>query len=426
MTTYHVWTVGCQMNVADSERMASALERLGCTASPVLEEADVIVLNSCVVRQGAEDQVAGRLSSLFPLKRRNPEKIIALMGCMVGPRTEDLERRFPHVDMFMRPQQFAPLLDLTADIPLGDGCLPAGLSLKATGPTAFVNIVHGCDNFCTFCIVPYRRGRERSRPVSEIVAEVEGLVAQGVRDVTLLGQKVDSYGHDLGDIDLAGLLHAVHAVHGLDRIRFLTSYPLGVTDRLVDTVASLPKVCEHINIPVQSGDDDQLTLMHRGYTLAQFQDRMRVIKHRLPGGSLATDVIVGFCGETEQQFQRTLDLMEAVRFDVVHVAMYSERPGTIAARTMADGVPAEVKLERLHRVEDVQARIAAELNRPLLGQHLEVLAEHQKDGRWEGRTRTNKVVHFTAPSLALQGELATVRITSTSPWSLQGDLVSAG
>ncbi len=427
MGTYYIWTEGCQMNVADAERLGAELTAQGHVPTPSPDDADIVVVNSCVVRQQAEDRAANKLTAVSGNKSRRPQQTIALMGCMVGPRTEDLQRRFPLVDAFLRPQSFTPLLDLTQRIPLGEGCLPAdAIDLKATGPAAFVNIVHGCDNFCTFCIVPYRRGRERSRSVDEIVAEVVHLAAQGVRDVTLLGQKVDSYGKDLGNVDLADLLAEVSGVEAIDRIRFLTSYPLGVTDKLVGAVASLPKVCEHINIPVQSGDDTQLALMQRGYTLAQFQDRMRVIKQRIPGVSLATDVIVGFSGETEAQFQHTLDLMEEVRFDVVHVAMSSVRAGTIAARTLPDDVPAEVKSERLHRVEALQERIATELNAPLLGQTLEVLGDSQKRGRWEGRTRTNKLVHFDAPALALRGEMVEVKVTATSPWSLQGEVVAVG
>lgn len=288
-------------------------------------------------------------------------------------------------------------------------------------------MIHGCDNFCTFCIVPYRRGRERSRPIAEVRAEVEDLVARNVREVTLLGQKVDSYGKDLkGGADLADLLADLDPIDGLDRIRFLTSYPLGVTDKLVDTMAHLDKVCEHVNIPVQSGDDEVLAGMHRGYTLAQFRDRIARIRNAMPGVSLSTDVIVGFCSETEAQFQHTLDLLAETRFDVVHVAAYSERPGTIAARTLPDDVPQDVKKERLRRVEDLQEGIATDLNAAYLGREEMVLVETRKRDAWEGRTRTNKLVHFPAGSSDLTGELAAVRITGTSPWSLQAQLIAAG
>ncbi|MSQ27437.1 MAG: tRNA (N6-isopentenyl adenosine(37)-C2)-methylthiotransferase MiaB [Dehalococcoidia bacterium] len=427
MANYYIWTAGCQMNVADSEQLAAQLEALGYARAGSPEAADMVVVNSCVVRQHAEDRVANKLNALNASKKVRPSQTIALMGCMVGPKTEDLRRRFPHVDVFMRPQDFGPLLETARTQAAAEGCLPAPVELPVNGPTAFVNIVHGCDNFCTFCIVPYRRGRERSRPLAEVVAEVEGLVARGVREVTLLGQKVDSYGHDLGPgLDLADLLTAVNRVDGLDRIRFLTSYPLGVTDKLIDRVARLEKVCEHINIPVQSGDDAVLAAMHRGYTSAQYRDRIARIKHGIPGVSLSTDIIVGFSGEDEAAFQRTMDLLEEVRFDVVHVAAYSVRPGTIAARTLADDVPDEAKKARLQRVEALQERVATELNGPLRQREVDVLVETRKDGRWEGRTRTNKLVHFPVDASDLRGEMARVKVVSTSPWSLQGELISAG
>jgi len=414
--TYYIWTVGCQMNVADSERLGAELESLGYQQAATADDADVVVVNSCVVRQHAEDRVANKLHALRPGKR--PDQTIALMGCMVGPRTEELRKRFPHVDVFMRPQAFGPLLERIT----GEGCLP--VQLPVNGPTAFVNVIHGCDNFCTFCIVPYRRGRERSRPIPEVREEVEGLVRRGVREVTLLGQKVDSYGKDLKDgTDLADLLTDLNGVDGLDRIRFLTSYPLGVTDKLVDAIAGLEKVCEHVNIPVQSGDDEVLAVMHRGYTVDQFRDRIARIRDAVADASLSTDVIVGFCGETEAQFQHTMDLLDEVRFDVVHVAAYSERPGTIAARTLPDDIPLAVKKERLQRVEQLQESVARAINAPLLGSTPEILVDGRKEGRWEGRTRTNKLVHFASEDAGL-GEMVTVEITATSPWSLQGVLRS--
>jgi len=427
MPNYYIWTMGCQMNVADSDQLGAQLEALGYAQAWSPEAADIVVVNSCVVRQHAEDRVANKLSALNASRKARPDQTIALMGCMVGPKTQDLRRRFPHVDVFMRPQDFEPLLEAARAKPAAEGCLPSLLELPVTGPTAFVNVIHGCDNFCTFCIVPYRRGRERSRPLAEVVAEVESLVTRGVREVTLLGQKVDSYGQDLdAGVDLAGLLTAVNGVDGLDRIRFLTSYPLGVTDQLIDRIARLDKVCEHINIPVQSGDDGVLTAMHRGYTIAQFRDRIDRIKDGIPGVSLSTDIIVGFSGEDEDAFQRTLDLLEEVRFDVVHVAAYSVRPGTIAARTLPDDIPVEVKKARLQRVEALQQRVATELNQRLCDREVAVLVEGRKDGRWEGRTRTNKLVHFPAGASDLRGEMAQVRVVGAGPWSLQGDLISAG
>ncbi len=422
MPTYHIWTIGCQMNAADSERLGAALDALGYATSPTLEEADVIVLNSCVVRQGAEDKVAGRLGSLKSLKREHPEKVISLMGCMVGPKQDDLKRRFPYVDVFMRPQQFEPLVKL---IEARDGtCLDrsGGYVPQHPNVATFVPIIHGCDKFCTFCIIPYRRGRERSRPVEELVREGEMLAARGVKEVTLLGQNVDSYGHDLEPRhDLADLLYAMHDIEGLQRIRFLTSHPNDMSDHIIHAVAELPKACEHINLPVQAGDDRVLAAMRRGYTAADYLRLVDRIRNIIPDVSMSTDVIVGFPGETAEQFQHTLDLLEQVRFDKVHVAAYSPRPGTIAWRTLPDDVLREEKQRRLSAIEELQERVATELNLRLLGTAQEVLVEGVKDGKGFGRTRTNKLAHLNDAADRV-GQIIQARITDTSPWYLMGEV----
>ena len=420
MTTYHIWTVGCQMNVADSERLGAALERLDCSESPVLEEADIIVLNSCVVRQGAEDKAAGRLGSLAALKRRHPDKLLALMGCMVGPKTEDLKRRFPHVDSFMRPQEFGDLLRL---VEARQGtCIDNSLPLVPSRPSvaAFVPIIHGCDKFCTFCIIPYRRGRERSRPVPELVMEVEMLVKRGVKEVTLLGQNVDSYGHDLPEQpDLADLLSAVNQVRGIRRVRFLTSHPNDMSQRIIDAVAREEKVCEYINLPVQAGDNEVLANMHRGYTREEYLELVVRVRQAMPEVGLTTDAIVGFPGETEEQFERTMELLHTVRFDKVHVASYSPRPGTIAWRKTEDDVPPEEKRRRHVALEELQREISWEINWGMLGRTEEVLIEGEKDGRWHGRTRSNKLVYVDGGGRYL-GELVSVEIQEATPWSVQG------
>jgi tRNA-2-methylthio-N6-dimethylallyladenosine synthase len=424
MPSYHVWTVGCQMNVADSERLASALDQLGYQRVPQAEQADVVVLNSCVVRQGAEDKVVARLDSLRGYKRKNPDVTIALMGCMVGPRIESLQERFPHVDFFLRPQEFQGLVDFAAERQ-GLSCDTDLALLVPSRPqvSTFVPIIHGCDEFCTYCIVPYRRGRERSRPIPELVHEAEMLVQRGVVEITLLGQIVDRYGHDLPDSPgLADLLAAINAVEGLQRIRFLTSHPRDMGQRILDAVASLPKVCEHLNIPFQAGDNDVLKRMRRPYTIEQYLELVERARATIPGVSLSTDVIVGFCSETEEEFQRTVDVLEQVRFDVVHVAAYSTRPGTIASRKLVDDVPVKEKLRRKGIVETLQERIAAEVNAQLLGTKQEVLVERKAKGRWEGRTRTNKIVHFDDSSQDWTGRLTEVEIVRTSPWSLIGIL----
>ena len=295
MHSYHIWTIGCQMNKADSERLENALGQMGLSKNESPDDADVIVLNSCVVRQSAEDKVVGMLSRLKPLKRRDPDKVVALMGCMVGPKTTPLEDRFPYVDVFMRPQQYEPLIDLLGER-MGidtEGCI--GPLTARADVTTYVPIIHGCDKFCSFCIIPYRRGREVSRPVEDIVRETQLLAHRGVKEVTLLGQNVDSYGHDLpGRPDLGDLLGAVNDVDGLDRIRFLTSHPNDMSDHIIDAVAGLDKVCEHINLPFQAGDDEILAKMRRGYTNEEYRRLVDEIRSRIPNVSMSTDLIVVF------------------------------------------------------------------------------------------------------------------------------------
>ncbi len=415
---FHVWTVGCQMNIADSQKLAAGLRRLGLTEVADADSADLVVLNTCSVRGHAEERAFGKLGILRKQRRQGRDFKIAVMGCLVGPRTDELQRRFPFVDAWARPQQFDPILRILGLEDTGGEFWPATFGEPA-GPAAFVPVIHGCDKFCTYCIVPYRRGRERSRPVEEVRSEVEHLAARGVREVTLLGQTVEAYGHDLPERpDLGDLLRAVHDVPGIQRLRFLTSYPPDLTPRIVDAVAELPKVCGFFNIPVQSGDDAVLARMRRGYTVAEYVEKVALIRDRIPDAAITTDVIVGFCGETDAEFQHTRDLLSSLRFDKVHVAAYSPRPGTIADRRLEDDVPPEVKAERLQAVERLEGAISAEINAALIGQDVEVLVETRREGRWQGRTRSNKLVHFageTAP-----GEMATVRVERATAWSLQG------
>lgn len=433
--TYAIWTIGCQMNKADSRRVAAALEARGYRPASHLEEADVVILNSCVVRESAERRVVGRLSSLKGLKRRRPGVFIGVMGCLVGADRPALARRFSHADAFFTIEELDEFLALVPDPTPRPPSLPGkgepsvarlpsphrGGAGGGVGVTAYVPIIRGCDNFCTYCIVPFRRGRERSRPPAEVVAEVQALVARGVREVTLLGQNVDSYGHDLpGQPDLANLLALVHAIEGLWRIRFLTSHPKDMSDRLIDAVAALPRVCEAINLPVQAGDDAILQAMHRGYTVAQYSDRVARMRARIPNLALTTDVVVGFPGETAAQFQHTYDLLAEFRFDQVHVAAYSPRPGTRAAR-WPDDVPPEEKERRRRAVEELQTGIAQAINNTYLGRTVEVLVEGQHKGRWRGRTRTDKLVFFEDDANWL-GRLAEVKVIHAGPWSLRGRL----
>jgi len=431
MHSYHIWTIGCQMNKADSERLGSALEQMGLQPVERANEADVIVVNSCVVRQNAEDKVVGNLTFMAPLKTKRPGRVMALMGCMVGPETGELQRRFPHVDVFMRPQQYGPLLELVGNR-LGldwEGCVGP---LAPTHPdvTCYVPIIHGCDLMCSFCIIPYRRGRQVSRPMDEVVREVELLVARGVKEVTLLGQTVDAYGHDLSDKpDLADLLERLNAVCGLKRIRFLTSHPSFMSDRIIEAVAGLPKVCEHINLPVQAGDDEVLRRMRRPYTHREYVGLVQRIRDAMPGAAMSTDIIVGFPGETHEQFQRSLELVSGLRFDKVHCAAYSGRPGTIADRTMPDDVTSEQKAQRLAELERLQESILIQDNARLVGREQEILVEGRHKGKWQGRTRGNKLVFFSQETGRDEadrlGQLVNVNIDKTTAWSLQGTPVSS-
>jgi len=440
---YHIWTEGCQMNVADSQRVASSLEKLGYQATLRPEEADVVILNTCVVRQSAEDKAYGRLTSLRPLKEKRPEIVINLMGCLVGVRSNGrLRERFQFVDVFSPPSDPAPLVAfLTQDeshnleqeetegrfaLMDEDFNLPAGECGKLVA--AYVPVVLGCSHACTFCVIPYRRGVERSRMVGDILTEVRALVDQGVKEVTFLGQIVDRYGKDIPDgPDLAGLLHIVHDMDGLERIRFLTSHPNYMTDELFDAIAELPKVMPHIEVPVQSGDDQVLANMRRGYSPDDYRRLIDKIRHRLgcsfPGVSIATDIIVGFPGESEAQFQRTYDLLAELKLDVAHLARYSPRPGTVAERRMEDDVSEAEKWQRFRVLEELQESIAGEINGNYVGREVSVLFEEKVKGRWKGRTTTNKLV-FVESDEDVAGKVLPVKITWGGPWSMQGTINS--
>lgn len=437
---YHIWTAGCQMNVADSQRVGSELEKLGYRSTSNYRNADVIVLNTCVVRQSAEDKATGFLWSLKPIKEAKPDKVLALMGCMVGVRGGGkLAKAFPHVDVFMPPSEPAPLVDFLLareseqqqleqrhKLQNEEFLLRLPLHEKNNLITAHVPVIYGCNHVCTFCIIPSRRGQERSRPIGEIAAEVRSLVDQGVREVTLLGQIVDRYGFDVPDGPrLPDLLRVLNNLDGLERIRFLTSHPNYMSDELLDTVASLPKVCEHIEVPNQAGDDDILRQMKREYTMAEYEALIGRIRARMPEACIATDIIVGFPGETESQFQATLDWLERLKLDVCHVAMYSPRPGTVSAKLLPDDVPPEEKKRRLDAVNQLQEKIVAEINSRYLDRTVEILVEDKQGGRWEGRwkgrTRTNKLVFFADDSgTNWQGQQVNVQITWTGPWSMRG------
>ena len=425
------------MNVADSQRVGSSLEHLGYTLTETIEEADVIVLNTCVVRQAAEDKAMGRITSLSPLKKKNPNLVINVMGCMVGVRgAEKLRAKLPFVDVFSPPSDPGPLIshltqgevqslensETTRRFLMMDEELILPIAEQGKLVSAHVPIVYGCSHACTFCIIPSKRGGERSRPVGDIVNEIRSLARQGVKEITLLGQIVDRYGKDIPDgPNLAALLRIIHEVEGIERIRFLTSHPNYFDDDLIQAIAELPRVMPHIELPIQAGDDEVLLNMKRGYTQQQYRDLIAKIRKQIPNCSIATDIIVGFPGETEEQYMETHRLLSDLKLDVVHLARYSVREGTVAARRMEDNVPEEDKLRRLHILDDLQEKIVDEINKKYLGEKVDVLFEEKVKDRWRGRTPTNKLV-FVQSDDDLRGKILPVTITWTGPWSMQAVL----
>ncbi len=431
------------MNEADSRHLGSQLERLGFSQTASPENADLVVLNTCVVRQQAEDKAVTRLGYAAELKRRNPKVTVGLMGCMVGMKEEkSLRERFPFVDVFMPPSDPAPLLRHLHD---GDGedaeariaetqaravrdaiqdeeyILPA-LQRQST-VTANVPIVLGCSHACTFCIIPYRRGAERSRPPQDILHEIAKLTEQGVREVTLLGQIVDRYGTDFGEpYGLAELLRDVAAVPGLLRVRYLTGHPNYMSDAIIEATRDEAKVMNHFELPIQAGSDKVLEDMKRGYTVAEYRALIERVRRLCPDSTIHTDIIVGFPGETEADFWETYHLLEELELDKVHLAKYSVRPKTIAARKLPDDVP-EAEKDRRHRlIDELQEKILIRRNARWLEQEVEVLVESRQKGKWRGRTPHNRLVFFE-DARNLMGALVDLRVTQTSAWSMQGDLV---
>lgn len=429
---FFIWTMGCQMNEADSQKVAAMLQEVGYRKAEDENDADIVILNSCVVRQAAEDKVAGRLDYLGRIKREKPEMPLVLTGCMVTRQQEKLKQRFPHVDLFFNPSDFHKLVEVVPELELLEDDLASlphyyqpQLSGNKVGVSAFVPIIYGCNFVCSYCIVPYRRGKETSRAFNDIVTEVERLVDGGVREVTLLGQTVNAYGYDLEEkSSLSKLLEAVDRVPGLERLRFLTSHPKYMGDDVLDAIADLDSACEHMNLPVQAGDNEILQRMRRTYTRDLWMERIATTREKVPGVTVATDIIVGFPGETEEQFMQTYDMLERTRVDKVHLAMYSPRPGTLSSR-WEDDVPHEEKLRRHNVLEAQQERISTEINEKRLGDTYEVLVESKEKGRWTGRTRGNTLVHFDDDGVTdVLGKMIDVRITKTRPWYLLGEAVS--
>jgi tRNA-2-methylthio-N6-dimethylallyladenosine synthase len=438
MAKLHVITYGCQMNEYDSERVAGLLREQRYELTDTETDADLILVNTCAIREKAEDKVFSKLGELGKLKSRRPGVLVGVMGCMAQLHKAEIQRRAPQVDLVFGSPAIARVADLVEQVrrerrpvlETGEGPL-VKITAKPTNASrlkAFVTVMEGCEKRCTFCVVPTTRGRERSHTPASIVAEVRGLVAEGCREVTLLGQTVNAYGRDLTPTtDLAALFEAVNEVEGLARIRFTTSNPYNLTPRLIAAVRDVPKVCEWFHLPLQSGSDRILARMNRGYTRDEYLGLIEALREAVPDISLSTDLIVGFPGETEADFAATLAVVERVGYDNAFVFRYSPRPGTPAA-TMPDQIPPEVKAERNARLLDVTTRSAHVRSRRRLDEDVEVLVDgtaKKNPGELSGRTRCNRIVNFDGQGKVAVGDLARVRVTEVLPHSLRGVLAPA-
>jgi tRNA-2-methylthio-N6-dimethylallyladenosine synthase len=428
---YYVWTVGCQMNISDSERLEAALQGVGYAPADRPEDASFIVLNSCSVRASAEERIIGKLGELQRVKRNLPDTTVVLWGCMVGPNNQSIfKQQLPIVDHFVSPSAVDEVVALAPHslYQIDEPALPVA---DWTHPPVSVHvpIQYGCNMSCAFCVIPLRRGRERSRPLAEIVEEVRRIVARGAKEITLLGQIVDSWGHDLpGRPDLADLLRAVHEVPGLLRLRFLTSHPAWMTDKLIQTMAELPRCMPELNLPIQSGHDHILKIMRRGYTVQRYRELVGRIRTAMPHIAMVTDIIVGHPGEQREHFEATKAFIEEMQFDKVHIAAYSARPGTRASVMEDDleqAVPESEKQARRLELDQVQEHIATRRSAAFLGENVEVLVEGEHKGKWRGRTPGNKLVFFSDQNY-WNGRIAHVHIIATGPWSLQGELIGEG
>ncbi|NLW23838.1 MAG: tRNA (N6-isopentenyl adenosine(37)-C2)-methylthiotransferase MiaB [Clostridia bacterium] len=436
--SYFIQTFGCQMNERDSEVLAGMLEKMGYQQTSELEQADLILFNTCCVREKAENKVLSYLGELKDLKSRNPELIIGVCGCMVQQKgmAETIRRSAPHVELLFGTHNIHQLPDLIENILASrepqisiwesEGQVLENLPSQREFPfKALVNITYGCNNFCTYCIVPYVRGRERSRLPEHILEEIKNLVADGVVEVMLLGQNVNSYGKDLENIkiDFADLLEQVNQIEGLKRIRYMTSHPRDFNDKLIQTIAKCEKVCKHFHLPVQAGSNKILQKMNRGYTREQYLQLVEQIRKYHPDAVITTDIIVGFPGETEEDFQQTLDLVEKVRFDGAFTFIYSPRTGTPAAR-FKEQIDSEVKKERIQRLNDLVNKIGKEINEKYLNKTVEVLVEGTSKTNAEmlsGKTEGNKTVIFPGDS-SLTGKFVEVVIEEPQTWILKGKI----
>ncbi|WP_459195400.1 tRNA (N6-isopentenyl adenosine(37)-C2)-methylthiotransferase MiaB [Wukongibacter baidiensis] len=434
---YFIATYGCQMNEHDSEKLAGMLSNMSYLECDNKEEADLIIFNTCCVRENAELKVYGNLGQLKALKKKKPDMIIAVCGCMMQQPhvVEAIKKKYPFVDLIFGTHNlhnFPVLLSnckqsesMLVEVWDEEGEIIEGLpSIRKYGLKAFVTIMYGCNNFCTYCIVPYTRGRERSRDAEDILKEIKELVENGTKEVTLLGQNVNSYGKSLDeDIDFGGLLRRINEIDGLERIRFMTSHPKDVSESLIFAIRDCEKVCEHMHLPVQAGSDNILKAMNRKYTREQYLKLVNDAKAAVPGISVTTDIIVGFPGETEEDFEDTLDLVKEVKYDNSFTFIYSIRKGTPAAE-MEEQVPDDVKHKRFNRLLEVLNKGVADRNSELQDKVVEVLVEgvsKNDESVLTGRTRTSKVVNFVG-SKDLIGKLCNIKITQPRTFSLFGEL----
>ncbi len=426
------------MNQHDSERLAGQLKSIGYEYTEVLAEANFVLVNTCCVRESAEKKIYGKIGELKTLKASNPNLIIGITGCMAQKDREKLFKKAPHIDLVLGTHNVHQLVELVKEFERtkehvlavwdqAEQLTPDVPTIRKGSISAWVPIMHGCNNFCTYCIVPYVRGRERSRPIEDIVAEVHQLGLEGFKEITLLGQNVNSYGKDTDQYgDFADLLYAVDQVETIERIRYMTSHPRDMNDKVIDVIANSKKICECFHLPVQSGSDTILKMMNRGYTTDYYRELIAKIRKAVPHASLTTDIIVGFPGETDELFKETLAFIKEIGFDSAYTFLYSKRSGTPAA-TMPDQVPAQVKKERLQQLMDAQNEISLRLNEKLTGETVTVMVEgpsKNDENRLMGRTATNKIILWDKQGTADEeiGKLAKVQITKAQTWILKGQL----
>lgn len=435
---YYIITYGCQMNVHDSEKLAGMLEKMGYHPAERIEEADIILINTCIIRENAELKVFGKVGSLKQLKKKNPDLIIGVGGCMMQSEeaVQQLYEKYPQVDLIFGTHNIHHVPELLNRIKeergrvievwdKEEGLIPDLPSRREDEYKAWVSIIQGCNNFCTYCIVPYTRGRERSRPPEDIVTEVERLVEKGVKEITLLGQNVNSYGKDLEEkVDFADLLIRLDEIEGLARIRYMTSHPRDFSQKLINTIKDGKSICEHFHLPIQSGSNRILKKMNRGYTREGYLNLIKRIKEAIPDASITTDFIVGFPGETEEDFAETMDIVKRVRFDMAFTFIYSPRTGTPAAK-MPEQIPEDRKKERLERLMELQNRISLENNQKLIGEVLEVLVDGESKNNpemYSGRDRKNKLVIFSKKE-GIKGEIVPVKINKAQSFTLFGEVI---